>query len=146
MTFNHDDDQDQPNQNACMLQLEHEFLLYKLDILCVSEARWIGSGSVKTPSGHTVFLYSGKDEGTEKTTFGGCPEDVRNKRGADIGYAHDHHLMIATLRLRTAVAKKRAEEARLAPTYFTERLKCPIFLKNFNEKVIQYASSLAMPQ
>ena len=40
---------------------------------------------------------------------GGCPQDVRNKRGADIGYAHDHHLMIATLRLRNAVAKKRDE-------------------------------------
>ena len=61
MTFKDDDDQDQPNH------LEHEFLRYKLDILGVSEARWLGSGTVKTPSGHTVFLYSGKDEGGDKT-------------------------------------------------------------------------------
>ena len=61
------DHQDQPNQNAGIFQLEHEFLRYKLDILAVSEARWPGSGTVKTPSGHTVFLYAGNDEGADKT-------------------------------------------------------------------------------
>ena len=54
MTLNDDDDQVQPNQNARMLQLENEFLRYNLDILGVSEARWLGSGTVKTPSGHTL--------------------------------------------------------------------------------------------
>ena len=59
MTLKDDDDQDHPNQNACIVQLEHEFLRYILDNLGVSEARWLGSVTVKTPSGHTVFLYSG---------------------------------------------------------------------------------------
>ena len=67
MTPNDYDDQDQPNQNARILQVEHEFLRYKLDVLGVSEARWLGSGTVKKPSGHTVFLFSGKDDGTDKT-------------------------------------------------------------------------------
>ena len=49
-----------------MLQLENQFRRYNLDILGVSEAIWLGSGTVKTPSGHTVFLYSGKDEGADK--------------------------------------------------------------------------------
>ena len=66
MTLNDDDGQVQPNQNARMLQLENEFLRYNLDILGVSEERWLGSGTVKTPSGHTVFLYSGKGEGADK--------------------------------------------------------------------------------
>ena len=48
---------------------------------------------------------------------------------------------IATIRLRTAVAKKCHDEARRALTYFMDRLKCPIFLKNFSEKVIQRATS-----
>ena len=50
MTLNDDDDQVQPNQNARMLQLKNEFLRYNLDILGVSEARWFGSRTVKTPS------------------------------------------------------------------------------------------------
>ena len=67
MMLNDDDDQVQSNQYARILQLEQECLRYKLDVLVVSEARWIGSGTTKTPSGHTVFLYSGKDEGADKT-------------------------------------------------------------------------------
>ena len=67
MMLNDDDDQVQSNQYARILQLEQECLRYKLDVLVVSEARWIGSGTTKTPSGHTVFLYSGKDESADKT-------------------------------------------------------------------------------
>ena len=54
--------------------------------------------------------------------------------------------MIATLRLRTAVAKKCDEEARRAPTYFTDRLKCPTFLTNFSKKIVHHATCLATPQ
>ena len=78
--------------------------------------------------------------------FRGCLQDVRNKRGADIGFVHDHHLMIATLRLRTAVAKKCGEEARRAPTFFTDRLKCPTFLTNFSKTIVHHATYLATPQ
>ena len=44
MTLNDDDDQVQPYQNARML--ENELLRYHLDILGVSKARWLGSGTV----------------------------------------------------------------------------------------------------
>ena len=54
--------------------------------------------------------------------------------------------MRLALRLRTAVAKKRDEKARRAPTYITDRLKWPLFLKNFCAKFIQHATSLATPQ
>ena len=64
--LNDDDDQVQPNQNVRMLQLENEFLRYNLDILGVSEARWLSSGTVKTPFSNTVFLYSGKDDAADK--------------------------------------------------------------------------------
>ena len=67
MTLNDDDDQVQINQNARILQRENEFLRYNLYILGVSEARWLGSGTVQTPSGHTVFFYSGKGEGADRT-------------------------------------------------------------------------------
>ena len=60
--------------------------------------------------------------------------------------AHDHDFMIATLRLRTAVAKKCDEEARRAPTYFTDRLKCPTFLINLSKKIVHHATCLATPQ
>ena len=66
MTLNDDDEKVQRNQNARILHLENELLRYNLDILGVNEARWLGSGTDKTPSGHTVFLYSGKDEGADK--------------------------------------------------------------------------------
>ena len=66
MTFNDDDDQVQPNQKARILRLENKLLRYNLVILGVSEARWIGSETVKMPSGYTVFLYAGKDEGADK--------------------------------------------------------------------------------
>ena len=64
--FWNDDDQVQPNQNTRILQLENEFLRHNLAILDVSETRWLGSVTVKTPSGHTEFLYFGKDEGADE--------------------------------------------------------------------------------
>ena len=66
MTLNDDDDQVQPSQNARMLKLANEFLRYNLDVLGVNEARWLGSGTVKMPFGHSIFLYSGKYEGADK--------------------------------------------------------------------------------
>ena len=63
MPLNDDDDQEQPYQNA-RIQLEYQFLRYKLDILGVSEARWLGRAAVKTPSDHTVLLYNNNNFGT----------------------------------------------------------------------------------
>lgn len=53
----------QCNQNSKYLQLEGEFLRYNLNILGVSEARWLGNGSYKSPTGRSTFLFSGKEEG-----------------------------------------------------------------------------------
>ena len=72
--------------------------------------------------------------------FRGCLQDIRNKRGAVIGFAHDHHLIIATFRLRTAVGKKCDVEAR------RDRLKCPTFLTNFSKKIVHHATCLATSQ
>ena len=62
------DDKSQLDQNSRFLQLEREFAKYKLGILGVSETRWLGSGVYS--SGSTVFLYSGKDEGSRYAGVG----------------------------------------------------------------------------
>ena len=38
--------------------------------------------------------------------FRGCLGDIRNRKVADIGNLRDHYLMVAMLRLRTAVIKQ----------------------------------------
>lgn len=282
----------QDNQNAKFLQIEQEFIRYKIDILGVSEARWLGSGTFNSPTGRSVFIYSGNEAGsnhergvgllltptahrsmmswapiserimtarfrskirnitiiqcyapTEKAEasdkddfysqltnaynsaprgdiifvmgdlnakvgqdntllthvigkhglgdrndngerfldfcnmnhlviggtifrhktchkvswvspdgvtqnqidhiamsrrFRGCLLDVRNKRGADKGVLHDHHLMVATVRLRTAAVKRDTLITRRTPKYFTERLQNPVvaaaFRKQINER------------
>ena len=64
--------------------------------------------------------------------FKGCLEDVRNRRGCDIGQKHDHFLVVAILRLRTAAVKKDLNKR--PATYFTQQLKltakCQQFLSN----------------
>ena len=55
------DNREQTNDNATFLQLEQQFKRYKIDILGVSKARWLGSGIYTSPV-ENVFLYSGKKE------------------------------------------------------------------------------------
>ena len=61
------DNREQTNDNATFLQLEQQFTRYKIDILGVSEARWLGSGIYTSPVDSNVFLYSGKEEGSART-------------------------------------------------------------------------------
>ena len=57
----------QKNDNATFLQLEQQFTRYKIDILGVSEARWLWSGIYTSPVDSNVFLYSGKEESSART-------------------------------------------------------------------------------
>ena len=61
------DNREQTNDNATFLQLEQQFTRYKIDILGVSEARWLGSGVYTSPVDSNVFLYSSKEEDSART-------------------------------------------------------------------------------
>jgi hypothetical protein len=56
----------QLEQNARFLQVEREFRRYHLDILGLSEIRWLGKGEYRSPSGEAILLYSGKEEGSKR--------------------------------------------------------------------------------
>ena len=68
---------------------------------------------------------------------------VRNKRGANIGNSLDHFLMVATLRLRTAVMPKNKNIVKRVSNYCIERLKSPQVLGNFNAQISQQATKLS---
>ena len=46
-------------QTGKTAQVEREMLLYRIDILGISECRWTGNGSVTTSLGNTI-IYSGR--------------------------------------------------------------------------------------
>jgi len=48
-------------QTGKTTQLEREMLLYRIDILGISECRWTGNGSVTTSLGNTI-IYSGRKD------------------------------------------------------------------------------------
>ena len=47
------------------VQPEREMLLYRIDILSISECRWTGNGSVTTSLGNTI-IYSGRKDNDHK--------------------------------------------------------------------------------
>lgn len=59
-----DNDNINPNMNSKFLQVEREMLRYRISILGLSEVRWNGAGEYKSPTGDTIFLYSGKEIGS----------------------------------------------------------------------------------
>ena len=52
--------------SAKFQQVEKEFSRFKIDILGVSETRWLGSGLLRTSVEHNVFLYSGDSLGSKR--------------------------------------------------------------------------------
>ena len=70
--------------------------------------------------------------------FGGCLEDIRNRKVANIGNLRDHYLMVAMLWLRTAAIKQPDEMYRRAPTYFTRLLKTAETAALFNQSIKEH--------
>ena len=64
------------------------------------------------------------------------------KKEADIGTLRDHYLMVAKLRLRTAVVKHACGKTRRTPTYFTRRLIVPEIQKLFTNDLKQHIDSM----
>ena len=70
--------------------------------------------------------------------FSGCLDDIRNRKGDDIG---NHYLMVAMLRLRKAAIKQPNEMYRRPPIYFTLRLKsAALFNQNVEEHIHNFRS------